>query len=59
MGLILAQYGDQIIIYMMFMLLRSKSFGEAVITYEIGKKEDRNGDGNITTMGDFLKVHTH
>jgi len=43
----------------MFMLLRSKSFGEAVITYEIGKKEDRNGDGNITTMGDFLKVHTH
>jgi len=50
------QYGDQVDLHVVH--ITSKSFGKAEITYEIGKKENRDGDGDITTMEDFLKVHT-
>jgi len=34
----------------------SKTFGDAQIGYEIGKKEDRKGDGGASTLGEFLRV---
>ena len=37
-------------------VLYSKTFGDATIFYEIGKKENKKGDGVTTTLGEFLKV---
>ena len=34
----------------------SKTFGNLKIGYEIGKKEDRMGNGSSSTFGEFLKV---
>jgi len=34
----------------------SKTFGDSTIGFEIGKKEDRQGNGSSSTFGEFLKV---
>jgi len=34
----------------------SKTFGDLTIGFEIGKKEDREGNGSSSTFGEFLKV---
>ena len=42
-----------------FIFIPSDLCGDALVGYEIGKKEDRGGGGNFTTMADFLKVHAY
>ena len=36
--------------------ITSNRYGESMIGFEIGKKEDRKGNGDMTTLADFLKV---
>ena len=42
-----------------YLCVFSNSFGEEIVDLEIGKKENRTGNTDRTTLGDFLKVHTH